>query len=130
MIMSALSWIMPLQIAFKLVTVLGTFLLPAMHLLLFSFFKTTLSHSHYGRHIQPFVSFMEGNSMWGGNIPSTLAGTFCYSLGFSLAVLWLGLLYRAISEGRGIRWCAVLLALVGLCHGYTLLGALFSSIFF
>ena len=73
---------------------------------------------------------MEGNSMWGGNIPSTLAGTFCYSIGFSLAVLWLGLLYRAVWENRGIRMCAIVLALVGLCHGYTLLCVLFASLFF
>ena len=66
----------------------------------------------------------------GRNIPSTLAGTFCYSLGFAFAVLWLGLLYRTITEQRGFVPPAILLAATGLCHGYTLLFAVFSSSFF
>ena len=77
----------------------------------------------------PFL-FMQGNSMWGGNIPSTLAGTFCYSLGFSLSILWLGLLFRTVREQRGVLGCSILLAIVGLCHGYTLVFAVFASLFF
>ena len=129
-IMSVLSWVIPLQIAFKLATVLGTFLLPPCSYLFFRFLKQPFPIPITGAIFSLSFLFMEGNSMWGGNIPSTLAGTFCYSIGFSLAILWLGLLYRAISENRGIRTCAVVLALVGLCHGYTLLAVLFSSLFF
>ncbi len=130
LIMSVLSWVIPLQIAFKLVTVLGIFLLPPCTYFFFRLLKQPFPIPITGALFTlPFL-FMEGNSMWGGNIPSTLAGTFCYSLGFSLAVLWLGLLYRAIWEKRGIRMCVVVLALVGLCHGYTLLCVLFASLFF
>ncbi len=130
LVMTILSWAMPLQIAFKLTTVLGTFLLPPATYFFFRClrqpFPTPVTAAVF---TLPFL-FMEGNSMWGGNIPSTLAGTFCYSLGFSLAILYLGLLYRAMTENRGVRTCAVVLSMVGLCHGYTLLGSLFSSIFF
>ena len=35
--------------------------------------------------------------MWGGNIPSTLAGEFSFSLGLALAVLFFGLL-RALQQ--------------------------------
>jgi len=130
LIMTVLSWIMPLQIAFKVTTVLGVFLLPPCTYLFFRLLKQPFPIPITGALFSLSFLFMEGNSMWGGNIPSTLAGTFCYSLGFSLAVLWLGLLYRVISENKGLRICAVVLSLVGLCHGYTLLGALFSSLFF
>ncbi len=130
LIMTVLSWIMPLQIAFKVTTLLGTFLLPPCTYLFFRLLKQPFPIPITGALFSLSFLFMEGNSMWGGNIPSTLAGTFCYSLGFSLAVLWLGLLYRVMSENKGLRICAVVLSLVGLCHGYTLLGALFSSLFF
>ncbi len=39
--------------------------------------------------------------MWGGNIPSTLAGEFTFSLGLALAVLFLGTLRATIETGRG-----------------------------
>ena len=130
LIMTVLSWVMPLQVAFKLVTVLGVFLLPPCTYLFFRLLKQPFPIPITGAVFSLSFLFMEGNSMWGGNIPSTLAGTFCYSLGFSLAVLWLGLLYRVMNENKGLRICAVVLSLVGLCHGYTLLAVLFSSLFF
>ena len=129
-LMAALSWIIPLQVSFKLVTVLGIFLLPVCTYLLFRFLRQPFPVPAIGAVFSlPFL-FMEGNSMWGGNIPSTLAGTFCYSLGFAFAILWVGLLYRTITEQRGFVPPAILLAATGLCHGYTLLFAVFASSFF
>ncbi len=130
LLMTVLSWVMPLQIAFKVTTLLGTFLLPPCTYFFFRFLRQPFPIPITGALFSLSFLFMEGNSMWGGNIPSTLAGTFCYSLGFSLAVLWLGLVYRVINENKGLRICAIVLALVGLCHGYTLLAVLFSSLFF
>lgn len=130
-LMAVLSSVFPLQIAFKLVTVLGTFLLPPCTYLLFRLLKQPFPTPIIGAVFTlPFL-FMEGNSMWGANIPSTLAGTFCYSLGFSFSVLWLGLLYRTISDQRGSTLgCSLLLAVIGLCHGYTLLFVVVGSLFF
>ncbi len=130
LLMALLSGVIPLEISFKLVTVLGTFLLPICTYLFFRLLRHPFPVPVMGAVFTlPFL-FMEGNSMWGGNIPSTLAGTFCYSLGFAMAVLWLGLLYRAMTEQKGRLGCSILLAMVGLCHGYTLLFAVFTSVFF
>jgi hypothetical protein len=130
LLMAFLSWVIPLEIAFKIVTVLGTFLLPVCAYAFFRLLRHPFPVPAMGAVFTlPFL-FMEGNSMWGGNIPSTLAGTFCYSLGFSLTILWLGLVYRAVTEGKGRMICAIVLAMVGMCHGYTLLFAVFVSVFF
>jgi len=130
LVMALLSWVVPLEIAFKIGTVLGTFLLPIAAYLFFRLLRQPFPVPAAGAVFTlPFL-FMEGNSMWGGNIPSTLAGTFAYSLGFALAILWLGLAYRAVTEGKGRTACAVVLAMVGMCHGYTLLYAVFTSVFF
>jgi len=121
---------LPLQIAFKLVTVLGIFLLPlcafgCLKLMRFPF-PAPLAGAVF---TLPFL-FMEANSMWGGNIPSTLAGEFTYSIGFALLFLYSGLFYRGITENRYAILNGILLCLIGLCHGYTLLFAVFTATFF
>src|SRR5439155_334619 len=74
--------------------------------------------------------FNEGNSMWGGNIPSTLAGEFAFSLAFGLAVIFFGGIYRGIETGRGCRTLAVVLALAVLCHPVAFLNATVPPLFF
>src|SRR5206468_12759393 len=81
-LIALLSHLIPLTIAFKIGTVLGTFALPvcayaAMRLAAAPFPAPALA----ALATLPFL-FMEANSMWGGNIPSTLAGEFAFSLGF------------------------------------------------
>ena len=130
LLMSALSLAVPLEIAFKLVAVLGTFLLPLctygfLRLLGRGFPIPALGAAF----TLPFL-FMEGNSMWGGNIASTLAGEITYSLGFALTILWLGMLHRTMERGRGALACSVVLGCVAMSHGYTLLFAGFASLFF
>ena len=130
LLMAVFSWIIPLPIAFKLVTVLGIFLLPLCAYLFFRFLKQPFPIPILGAIFTiPFL-FIESNSMWGGNIPSTLAGTFCYSLGFALLIVWLGLLYHTFTTEKGLIPCTVLLALIGFCHGYTLLLGVAASAFF
>jgi len=130
LLMALLAQLIPLQIAFKLVTALGTFLLPltaylSMRSMRYSFPAPALG----ALYTLPFL-FMEANSMWGGNIPSTLAGEFSYSLSLALLVLYLGLLYRHVEERTGLLRLSLILALVALTHVYTLLLAVVSSGYF
>jgi len=130
LIAAFLQLFISLEIAFKLVTMLGTFLLPACTYGCLKFSQQPSPIRLTGAAFTlPFL-FMESNSMWGGNIPSTLSGEFSYSLGFSLLVLFMGLFYRGIKEKRWMRINAVILTLIGLSHGYTLLFAVFATTFF
>jgi len=65
--------------------------------------------------------FDESFTIYGGNIASTMAGEFSFSIALTLAMLALGLVARALREGRGARSAAVLLALSALSHGIVLL---------
>lgn len=137
--MYALTPFVSIKVAFKLVTVLGTFMLPvcvliAMKLMRFKFPIPAIAAVF----TLPFL-FMEANSMWGGNIPSTLAGEFSFSFSFALTVVFLGLLYRGINSYKGGRkkadkkfmlHNAVLFAFVILSHVYTMLFAGLTSLFF
>ena len=130
LIMAALCLVVPLTVAFKLITVLGIFLLPltayfCLKLLAYRFPVPILG----ALFTLPFL-FIESNSMWGGNILSTLAGEFTYSLGLALSVLFIGSLYHGILARRQVITNAALIALIGLSHGYTLLFCGVVSLFF
>ncbi|HWR58825.1 MAG TPA: 6-pyruvoyl-tetrahydropterin synthase-related protein [Thermodesulfovibrionales bacterium] len=129
-IMALLSYIVPLEIAFKIVSVLGIFLLPVCTYISLRLMRYEFPVPVFGALFAlPFL-FMEANSMWGGNIPSTLAGEFAFSIGFALSILFIGSLHNGISQKRHAVWNAVLLALVGFSHGYTLLLSVIASSYF
>jgi hypothetical protein len=55
-------------------------------------------------------------TIYGGNVASTMAGEFAFSISLSLAVVYLGVVIRGLRTGRHRALAAVLLALTGLCH--------------
>lgn len=63
----------------------------------------------------------EQNSIWGGNLLSTLAGEFAYSYGVLFSVLALFAWQRAIATGRHWWLAALLEAATGYSHGFALL---------
>ena len=71
----------------------------------------------------------EQNSIWGGNLLSTLAGEFAYSYGLCLAVLTMIAWLRAVQTGRGWILPALLEAATGFSHGFPLLLVGFSTVF-
>jgi hypothetical protein len=130
LLIALLQLVIPLEIAFKMVTVLGTFLLPVCtYGCLKLLGRPSVVRLSGAAFTLPFL-FMESNSMWGGNIPSTLAGEFSYSLGFALLVLYVGSFYRGIREERFVIVNALILTCIGLSHGYTLLFAVLAPGFF
>ena len=126
--MAALSLATPLNVAFKIGTVLGTFLLPPAAYLSLRLAGIPFPGPALGALGTLCFLFMEANSMWGGNIPSTLAGEFAFSLGLALAVLFVGTFRHTIATGRGRAWNAILVAAIGFAHGYTLIWAGFTSL--
>jgi hypothetical protein len=128
LIMSGLSSVMPYAVAFKIGTILGTLLMPICAYVGLRLLRAPFPGPAIGSLATLCFTFMEANSMWGGNIPSTLAGEFSLSLGLSLTVLFFGTIHRVAETGRGVVWSGLLEALIGLSHGYTLLWAGFSSL--
>jgi hypothetical protein len=72
--------------------------------------------------------FDESYSIYGGNVKSTMAGEFAFSIALSLGVLGLGLFAKGLETGKYRNWAAVVLALSCLSHGivliFVMLGAL------
>ncbi len=128
-IMGLLSYIIPFEISFKIVTILGTFLLPIATYFSFKTMKFKFPVPIIASTFTLFFLFMEANSMWGGNIPSTLAGEFSHSFGLAVSILFLGFFYRGFKENKGWARNSILFSLVTLSHIYTAIFSLFSSSF-
>jgi 6-pyruvoyl-tetrahydropterin synthase-like protein/outer membrane lipoprotein YfiO len=127
-LMAALAPLLTLLVSFKVVSVLGGVILPLCAYLSLRLMGTPFPGPALGALATlPFI-FMEANSMWGGNIPSTLAGEFSLSFGLALTILFFGTIRYTMATGRGRIWNGLLVALIGLSHGYTLLWAGFGSL--
>src|SRR3954447_4465828 len=111
-----LDLVMPYGIAMKLVTTAGLLMLPVA-----AWASGPLTAQRFptpailAASTIPFL-FDQSFNIWGGNIESTLAGEFSFSIALSLAVLSFGLWSRALRTGRGKSWAAGALALTAVCH--------------
>jgi len=127
LLMMVLSLGMPLTIAFKWGTVAGTLGLPVcayFGLRMLGFERPVPAIASVST--LPFL-FQEANSVWGGNLLSTLAGEFTYSFGLALVVLFVGFASRTLRRRKGWITSAMLLAAIGLSHAYALV---FSAVWF
>lgn len=130
LLMCLLNLIIPLQVAFKVVSLLGTLLLPVSAYFMLRALRRSSPAPILGAIFTlPFL-FHSANSMWGANILSTLAGEFSYSLSFSLSLILCGTLYYGARNERWVIGNALLVFLVGFSHGYTLLFVEAVSVFF
>ena len=130
LLMCAMDILIPLQVAFKWISLSGTFLMPPAIYIMLRFLRCPFPGPAIGSVFSlPFL-FNPANSMWGGNILSTLAGEFTYSMSLSISLIFLGSLYQGCMENRHVIRNAFLVFLVGFSHGYTLLFAEAVSLFF
>ncbi len=59
----------------------------------------------------------ESFSIYGGNLKSTMAGEFSFSIALSMAMLGLGFLANGMRTGRYRVWASVLIAAAAVTHG-------------
>ena len=115
----------PYNVAFKMVTVVGLVTMP-------------LAGYALGRAARlpfpgpPLIAvgaaaflYETGFTILGGNIPSTMAGEFAFSISLTLAVLYLAVLMKGMRTGRDKALGALLFGLVIVCH---LIPAIFAAL--
>ncbi len=116
--------VLPYGVALKIISVLGILTLP---IAAWAFGK--LAGARFP--VPPLLAMVsmlflfDGTfTIYGGNIASTMAGEFSFSIALSLGVLYLGLLAHGLRTGRHASTTAVVLALSALCHGIVALAFL------
>ncbi|MGH9192585.1 MAG: hypothetical protein ACRDZ0_08965, partial [Acidimicrobiales bacterium] len=107
---------LPYGVAFKLVSVSGVATLPIAAYALGRLSGTRFpTPAVLAVATLPFL-FYRGFTIYGGNVASTLAGEFAFSMSLSLGILYVGVVIRGLRTGEHRALAAVLLALTGLCH--------------
>jgi uncharacterized membrane protein len=112
----ALDLLLPYGIAFKLISVLGVVTLPVAAWALGRLARLPFPGPPLLAVAAVGFLFDRSFSIYGGNLASTLAGEFSFSISLTVAVLYVGVLLRGIETGRHRALAAVLLALCALCH--------------
>ena len=126
--MVAFDTILPYGIAFKLVAVSGLVTLPF----------SCWAFGRLARFRYPIPELFaiagmlfaldESFSIYGGNLKSTMAGEFSFSIALSLMMVGLGLLARGIRTGQFRSWAAIVLALAIVCHGIVAIYAVVAAV--
>lgn len=121
LVIVALDLLMPYGVAFKLATVLGLLATPASAVYLarslgFGRVPGLLAGVFGGS-----IVLVESYTIYGGNLPSTMAGEFSFSWSFALGLLALGLLVRSLDRPRLVPAAVLVLALTALAHVLTTL---------
>jgi hypothetical protein len=98
LLIAILDWFIPYLLAFKIVTVLGIFALPATAYALGRLWRIRRPFPVMAAIVALAFLLMESYSIYGANILSTLAGEFGYMLSFALVFLFLGTLYRGMEK--------------------------------
>ena len=130
-LMALISKAVSLLVAFKLVTLLAIIPLPAAVFLCLRRLGYRQNIPAIGALLSlPFLLMTE-DSMWGGNIFSTLAGEFAFGISFIVYIIFTGKLYADISgKGKCSPGSSVIEALIALSHGYPLLQSIMGSSYF
>jgi hypothetical protein len=118
LLITALDFFIPYNVAFKLVTVSGPLLLPVAA---FSFARGLRAPWPMppAFAVAATVFLFHTRTDWqiyGGNLASNLAGEFSYTLAIALCLFFLGALARTLDTGRRPWLPALLLALTALSH--------------
>jgi hypothetical protein len=129
-----LGYVIPFDLAFKFITILGSITLP-------------IAAWAFGRLVGmerprpavlavftlPFL-FDQTFTIYGGNLYSTMAGEYAFSLGLSVALVFLGVVIRGMRTGQSRIPAVVLLSACVLCHLvptlFCIVGAIAALIFF
>lgn len=131
-----MGYLIPLPVAFKIGTVLGVFFLPISAYICFRLMRFKFPTPIIGAMSTLILLFVERinkdqiYSMWGGNIPSVLAGEFSYNFSLCLLVLFFGILYRVIEDRKNVMKGGIIFTLVVLSHAIVaIFGGLASSFY-
>jgi hypothetical protein len=116
-----LDVILPYGIAIKIIAVIGILTLPFVSWLFGRFAKFAYPIPELFAIAATIFLFDESFTIYGGNIASTMAGEFSFSIALSLAMLGFALLAKGLDTGKHRVSAAIIISLSALSHGIVLL---------
>ena len=116
-----LDVVLPYGIAIKIIAVIGILTLPYTTWLFGRFAKFAYPLPELFAIAATIFLFDESFTIYGGNIASTMAGEFSFSISLSLAMLGFALLAKGLDTGKHRVSAAIIISLSALSHGIVLL---------
>ncbi len=116
-----LDVVLPYGIAIKIIAVIGILTLPYATWLFGRFAKFAYPLPELFAIAATIFLFDESFTIYGGNIASTMAGEFSFSISLSLAMLGFALLAKGLDTGKHRISAAIIISLSALSHGIVLL---------
>jgi hypothetical protein len=116
-----LDVVLPYGIAIKIIAVIGILALPYATWLFGRFAKFAYPLPELFAIAATIFLFDESFTIYGGNIASTMAGEFSFSISLSLAMLGFALLAKGLDTGKHRVSAAIIISLSALSHGIVLL---------
>ena len=116
-----LDVVLPYGIAIKIIAVIGILALPYTTWLFGRFAKFAYPLPELFAIAATIFLFDESFTIYGGNIASTMAGEFSFSISLSLAMLGFALLAKGLDTGKYRVSAAIIISLSALSHGIVLL---------
>jgi len=113
----ALDVVLPYGVAMKIVSLLGIATLPICAWALGRLGGLPFPAPAIMAVAATMYLFDQTFTIYGGNIASTMAGEFSFSIALSFSVLFFAVLAKGFETGRYRAWAATLFALACLCHG-------------
>lgn len=108
--------LLPYGVAFKLVSVSGLVALPVCAWAFGRLIRLPFPAPELLAVSTVLFVFDRFHTIWGGNAAATLAGEFSFSIALATALLFVGVLARALDTGRGRSLAALLFAATVLSH--------------
>ena len=116
-----LDTVLPYGVAFKIIAVSGLVAFPAAAWAMGRVARLAYPLPELCAVGAVLFLYDESFTIYGGNLASTMAGEFSFSIALTLAVLGLGLMARGLDDGRYRALTAVVISLSALCHGIVLI---------
>jgi hypothetical protein len=115
--MVALDVVLPYGVAFKLVAIAGLVTLPFACWAFGRLARFRYPMPELFAFAGMLFALDESFSIYGGNLKSTMAGEFSFSIALTFMMLGLGFLANGMRTGKYRSWAAILLALAVVSHG-------------
>jgi len=110
------SYVINFAVAFKLATILGSLLMPVGAYVMARFFRAPRPvPAALALATLPFL-FDASFTIDGGNLFSTMAGEYAFSLSLALSLVTIGLFARGVRTGRGYWWAGIALSVTLASH--------------
>ena len=117
----ALNIVLPYGIAIKIAAVIGILTLPFCAWLFGRFARFAYPIPEMLAIAATIFLYDESFTIYGGNIASTMAGEFSFSIALSLSILGFALVARGLETGKYLAAGSIVVALSALSHGIVLL---------